>query len=489
MTVKASPENLQKLLLLGVKLYKIGDDALFFQNLGSRYFKRIFDAMRPQQIWDNFDMLLSIPIPSEEKIFWEPFALAVDWRGFRVSPKKCSAAQKERIEYLISELDTENARYRSNVLSYLNVCFEVNLLSKNQKVRIAQNLQKHSSPGILPAINNFYKFTYIRFFEPLNNKREIEAALKEYYFRESASLFENKDGQIAIQLSSETNFIRMSYSLLATCSVFNEGEWMFFELSADDCRILFENLRTAWFNIQRDVDNILDPNNDPWQDRVSTAQKTFLYLDKVLGEVIIPRVWKSDLFEQVLSFIRELENHFYFPISNISACCRSQKYSEDLLVEFIAALNDFDDKKFNSYSYAVFNAYRFAERKELPQPPLTWLDTLISVVHLKTDYTFCLACGILGSILDFSSLPEPECKILLTALENLLNSTSFTNSSDKFSMQDRYDYRLSAAFLAAEFYFCYQKRGKVIPAVLNEWYELSKSADELPGMRNIWMRF
>lgn len=42
--------------------------------------------------------------------------------------------------------------------------------------------------------------------------------------------------------------------------------------------------------------------------------------------------------------------------------------------------NPTDEKATIREAYAVFNAYRFAELKELPIPPSQWLDALISVV-------------------------------------------------------------------------------------------------------------
>lgn len=487
LTVKASPENLKRLLILGAELYKFGDKVLFFQKLGSRYFKRVFDAMLPQQILDNLDVLLSIQIPTKTKIFWESPALFVDWRGFKSSPKMCTSSLKEKLEYLISELDTDDANYRSNVLSYLNICLEVNLLSTSHKTRIAKNLQKHSTPGSLPATNNFYQFAYIRFLAPLNNRQGIEAALKEYYFKESTSLFEGDNGKIVIQLLQDTDFIRMAHSLLATCSVFNQSEWSFFDLSVDECKKLFENLFSAWESAKNKILDILSADNQ-WSEHAQVVKRTLVYLDKILGEVVIPRVLKSDLFERVLAFVRELEKHFQFPISNISSCCKQKKYGNDIFIEFLAALNECDVAKFKSYSYAVFNAYRFAERGELPPPPLPWLDVLISVVHMKSDNTFCKACGILGSIFDFCLPPPMQCDILLAALKNLLETTSFEGDSNRFSMRDRYDYRQAATYLAAELYCMFSKRKKEIPAVLKEWYDLSKSPEELPDIRNTWMR-
>ena len=145
-------------------------------------------------------------------------------------------------------------------------------------------------------------------------------------------------------------------------------------------------------------------------------------------------------------------------------------------------------QKFKIYSRAVYNAYRFAKRKELALPPMSLLSTLVSGIHMKSNETFCTACGTLGSILDFYTLPDSEKDLLLIALDDLLQSTSFNDESDRFLMQDRYDYRQATTFLAAKLYESHIKKNKEIPTVLQAWLDLGESDEEFPEIRNTWMK-
>ena len=488
LTVKASEENLQKILLLGVELYKIGNTILFFQDLGSHYFKRTFDAMKPRQILGNLEKILSISIPVQKKTFWQSPALYIDWRGFKTTYTECSSTLKDIIEHLISELDTENVWYRSEVLSYLNACLKVNLLSPTNKKEIAKNLKKYFVSTELPPIGNFYKFAYKLFLAPLNNKKEVEASLKEYYFEETRNFFKKQDGQFVIQLMPETGFVNMSHSLLSTCSVFNKKKWMFFDLSIDECRIILDNLLNAWKDSKQYIEQTLTATKIIDDELVNVVKATLHKLDQILGEVIIPRVLATNLESQTCSFIADLKQCYNFPIAEVALCISTQKYDKLLLFKTIAALNGQDKEKFEIYSRAVYNAYRFAKRKELAMPPLSLLTTLVSVIHMKSDETFCRACGTLGSILDFCTLHDSEKELLLIALDDLLQSTSFNDDSDRFLMQDRYDYRQAATFLAAKLYESYLKKNKEIPAVLQAWFDLGKSVEEFPEIRNTWMR-
>lgn len=488
LTVKASEENLQKILLLGIELYKIGNNTLFFQNLGSHYFKRTFEAMRPQQILANLENVLSIPIPVSEKIFWQPPALFIDWRGYKTTYAASSQPLKDIIEHLISELDTENVSYRSTVLSYLNVCFKVNLLSNKNKKEIARNLKKYFISTELPPIGNFYKFAYKRFFAPLNNKKEVEYSLKEYYFKETKSFFSSKDGHFVTQWPQQTNFVKMSYSLIATCSVFNKREWMFFDLTFDECKTILKNLENAWNDSKLYIKETLHSANLVYDERGEVVKDTLHKFDQILGEVIIPRILLNNGASQILAFVTDLKQYYDFPITEVAICASNRKYNNILLLNSITALNGQDKKKFEAYSHSVYNAYRFAKRKDLPSPPLALLNALISVIHMKTDETFCTACEFLGSILDFYTLTDIEKELLLIALDNLLRSTSFNDDSDRFLMQDRYDYRQAATFLAAKLYKTYIKKNKEIPTVLQAWLDLGESNEEFPEIRNTWMK-
>ena len=486
LTVKASEENLQKILLLGLDLYKIGNKTLFFSNIGSNYLKRTFKAMRPQQILDNLEKILSVTIPVQEIIFWKSPALFIDWRGFKTTCAEAKPILKDIIEHLISELDTENYKYRSNVLTYLNICFEVNLLSAKNKKEIAKNLKKYFVSKKLPPIDIFYKFVYKRFFASLNNKKEVEHSLKEYYFQETRSFFQKKDGQFVIQTYDQTNFNQMACSLISTCSVFNQKEWMFFDLSIDECKVIFDNLFHAWQDSKQYIKKTLTVTSID-DSPVDTVKSILHNLDQVLGEVIIPRILATNLEPQLLSFVADLKQYHDFPLTEVAICTSKHNYDESLLIKTITALNGQDKKKFKAYSYSIYNAYRFAKRKKIAKPPLSLLTTLVSVVNMKSDETFCKACETLGSILDFYTLPTTEKDLLLIALKDLLLSTSFNDGSDRFSMQDRCDYRQAAAFLAAKLYKSYIKENKEIPTVLQEWFDLGKSAEELPEIRNTWM--
>lgn len=485
LTTKAKPDNLQRIFDLGIELYKVNDDKFFFQRLGSRYFKRLFDAMSPQQIFSILDQLLSIPISLNQNGMWESPALFVDWRGFTVSPHDMTPQLKKTIQHLTEELDTDNAFYRSEVLHYLNLCIEINLLSASCKKTIAKVLWNHLTPPDFPQIANNYFFAYRRYLDPFNKNHEIDNVIKNYYFRTSMTVFEKSDMN-TLFWQDETPFVKMSKSLLATCSVFNKNEWMFFDLTTDECTLLFNNIKNNLNSIVS-IEKKCDSQVLFQDDANAMIKKTYQSIDMIFGTVIVPRLNDEKTLQDINEFVRDIEKIYCFPITAVAFMAKKGMYDFSYIVDTVSKFNESDYMVFYSYAYSIYNAYRFSKQKDLPTPPMQLFYALVSAVNMKSDRTFCSACTILGYILSVYSPPETECSIILHALKDLLRTTSFSDQNERFTIQDRYDYRQSAAYLAACMYRLYQKEKREIPPELQAWYDLRESKDELPDIRNTWM--
>ena len=487
LTIKATPDNLEKIFDLGIDLYGINDDTLFFRGLGTCFFSRLFEAMRPQQILNNLNRLLSIPIPVRPKGNWESPALAIKWRGFQSSPIEVDLQLMKTIHYLIEKLDSDSEYYRSEILHYLNVCYEINIVSKSEKKTIAKTLQKHLTAPIYPPIANYFYFAYKRFLAPLDKKIDTDDVLKKHYLQETHKIFEISEDTIRFQIMGETEFIRVSRSILATCSVFNSNEWMYFDLSSEESKSLFYNIKKSLEPAKKALVKKMNDDNCVFIDAKKTIKDTFHIIDMLFGEVIVPRIKDNKTLRDIKCFVRDFNHCHCFPITSVAFMAKRNEYDEDYVVEAFSAFRESDKTIFYSYAHSICNAYRFSERKDLPTPPLHLFQALVSAVNMKSDETFRTTCGVLGNILSCYSPPDTECRVILNALGYLLKATSFEDSNERFSIQNRYDYRQSAAFLAACMYRLYQKEKREIPPELQAWYDLRESKDELPDIRNTWM--
>ncbi len=497
LTIKASAENLSKILNLGIRLYKteINNKYNLFENLGTKYFNRLLDAMKPEQIFQNLQKILSIKIPfSNQVTFWQSPISNIDWRGFSSSAEQCPVVLKEIIDDLIQQLNNSNIQYRFNILLYLNTCISINILTQKQKKILANTLSKYILPnGVIPK-DYFYKFVYMDFLAPIKKKIDIIDILKKYYLESSKNIFQINNGELSVSII-ESAFIAMANSLITTCSVFNSKQKYYFNLSEEETVNLFQQIKITWDNQKQYIINWVQTSKQKVESTLfynefkDSILDTFIWIDKILGEVIIPRIKHKKTIREILNFIAEVEELFDLPCTEISLLSNRQKLFDDKIIyNTLSAFSSLDNKIFDSYAYSLFNAYRFAKNKCIGNPPMILLHTLINAIGIRSDACFRSACNIVGMILDYINLDKTTYDILLLYLNTLIDQTDFANSANRFTKADRYDYRKSSAFLAVKMYcFCLNKKID-IPSVLLKWNELAQSNKEFPSIRNIWMR-
>lgn len=490
LTVKATPENLQKVFELGMLICNsdINNKNLFFSNLGTVFFTRLWEAMSPEKIFTNLNTVLSITIPTnpQEHLFWQT-PVHIDWRGFHVLPKACSSELKDTVNHLILQLDTNDIWERSNVLLYLNVCWSLGILTPQQKLQIAKNLVKHAQPGELPSDNNFYKFAYKEFLSPLKRKYNVVDGLRLYYCNFNFSFYPETETGISFSVGTNSDIEKMGHSLLPTCSIFQKKSKNYIDLSECECWIIFENLQSAWNKSKSVIQKKIMASN--WTDRNAKDyfNNNLLWVDRILGEVIIPKISSIDRKNQITALVADIDALFHCPCAHVALTIHKKEYSQKLTHDIVSAITGTDITTFKSHSHALYMMYRFAKMKLIPTPPSQLFNALLCAIGMKSDLTFSHACGILGSILHYTRISNSERENLILFLQRLDKETSFNAQDSRFVLEDQYDYRQATAFLAAEFYKTYQS-DSAIPEVLQRWYEICHSTDEFPILRNTWTK-
>ena len=489
--VKASVDELEKIYDLGLLLFNLDIKGKFtlFNHLGSVFFKRLFDAMSPEHIFEKLRDILLIKVPYYSPEMISQLPISIDWRGFKSSPLKCSNTLRQIIDSLIIQLDNSDIQYRFYVLLYLNTCMEINIITNKQRKNIANILVKHIQPeGTLPN-DNFYKFSYMNFLAPVKDKIKLDFLLKKYYFETAKSFFQINDGKISINLS-DTNFITMAKSLIVTCSIFNIKDKLYFPFSEEESIKLFQQLKETWNKQKQSINNLINSKNNLLYSNIyDTIIETVKWLDKILGEVIIPRIGDQQIHGKINDFVMEVEESFDLPCANVALLAMSHNTNSDKYISnLMKALVSPDSQKFDSYTYSLFNIYRLAHNGMLDSPPEIVFSTLINVIGMKNDDCFIIACRIVGSILNYYEPNKTICSILLLYLKELIEQTDFRSPMNRFELINRYDYRQVSAFLAAKLYCIYIRKKELIPSILVEWQQLAQSCDEFPLIRNTWMR-
>ena len=487
LTVKASSENLQKIFDLGISLYKIKDriKIFLFSNKNEDFFKRLYNAMTPEQIFKNLYTILKVKFdyPKETKE-WPP-PLPKDWRGFQSSPEECPKDLKNTIDLIIQYLDNSDFIYRDQILEYIEICKLINILSDEQKGEINKILSKYNNDNLI-FDNKVIPVLDI-------NETNIDN-INGINFNE---LFINIVDNNGVKSLRTTYFIEQAQRIINIYSVFKIKDNINSILTTENNIKLYHQLKNKWNKQKQDIIGMLNDNNHHngifGINFINILQNSFICVDIMLGEVIIPRLNDQHVINNVKSFIDDIEKYFELPCANIAFLITQDSYSIENLYHYIInksmnAFCSFDYQKFDSYAYALFNAYRFAKEKMLPNPPDILLNTLINAIGMKSDPCFKSACSIVGSIFSLYEPDETMCEMLLIYLKELKEQTDFNSTSNRFVLSDRYDYRQAAMFLATKLYYVYVRRNETIPFILEEWKKIGQSNEEFPSVRNTWLR-
>ena len=495
LTVKASSENLQKIFDLGVLLYKIKSrqKIFLFSNKIEVFFKRLYEAMTPELIFNNLNTILGIKFDYPEESKELPPPLPKDWREFKSTPEECPKDLKNTIDLIIKYFDNSNFVYRDQFSEYIEVCKSINILSEDQKNKIDQILYKYNSNQDNIQWDKDYTFESLN-REELKSKQDY---INNYDFNEDFVTVVGDQNGRGLRRSF---FLEQANHLYNEYSFFQTNNDIDSQLNTEENIKLYLLLKKKWNNQKQDIIqflNSVNKKNDYFSKNINEIlHKPFICLDFMLGEIIIPRLEDHEIICDVKVFIKEIEVYFDLPRASVAYLIPQFRSNEKLniniydncLSKFITAFSSFDYQKFDSYAYALFNAYRFANKKMLPEPPEILLNTLINAIGMKSDPCFKSACSIVGSIFSFYEPDKTMCEMLLIYLKELEEQTDFNSTSNRFVLSDRYDYRQAAMFLAAKLYYVYKRKNEPIPAVLDEWKQIGQSNEEFPSVRNTWLR-
>ena len=499
LTVKASSENLQKIFDLGISLYKMKDriKIFLFSNKNNDFFSRLYNAMTPEQIFANLNEILKVKFNyTHETDAWPP-PLPKDWRGFQSSPDKCTKELKNTINFLLKSLDSSDRKYRVEILECIEVCESINILTKNQIRQRDKNLLQEDN-YVLFNLEERMKFEVAsaKNFKSLNGNTDNNN-FNELFNSNFNELFIDIDDYNGRKKYRTTYFIDQAQQIINKYSFFKTNNNTNSVLALYSNVELYHLLENKWNKQKQDIIGVLNDNNHHngifGIKFINNLQNSFICVDIMLGEVIIPRLNDQHLINNVKSFIDDIEKYFELPRANIAFLITQDSYSienlyHNIINKSINAFCSFDYQKFDSYAHALFNAYRFAKKQMLPNPPEILLNTLINAIGMKSDPCFKSACSIVGLIFSFYEPDKTMCEVLLIYLRKLKEQTDFNSSSNRFALSDRYDYRQAAMFLATKLYYVYVRRNETIPFILEEWKKIGQSNEEFPSVRNTWLR-
>ena len=486
LTAKASPKSLSTLLELGAYIEKtaLADYDLVFKDIHI-FYHRVITAMPSDLLFQHLELLLTIGFPPKKCYwrFWQNPLVSVDWQGLRKTPEDCSEAVVGLMNADIQTLLSDNLFERTAALLSLTICMDLGIATEEQRRQIAQNLSVHVGADGLPLVNRFYKHAFLSLLEPVVPRNVVADAIKKSFLGFDFVALTDEDVKNN-NCNSIPRIENYAYSILSTSSTVHSLPENHIELSYRECQTLFDNLQAG---LEKSLGRAKSAPLVEWTFSSGLKQRMkheLFFYDRILGEVIIPRLSKNAR-AKVAQWICKHEEKCSFLCARVALALYAEKDRGVLALEVASSFVAEDADVIKSGFRAFYNWCCIAKAKRL-SIPLDVLRDAVNVVAMRDGDAFFCACENLGKVIHLVPFPEDLEKLLLLQLDKLVDATAFDSASSRFDNDYRGDYRASAANLANQFYAKFLSDKRVLPKTIMTWRDICMSSNELVSVRRMW---
>ena len=481
LVVRVSPSFYQELFDLLIEIYHAQIAMSYIETPIRNYARRLLGAMSSELICNNLERLLRIDLPNNENDarFWtNPFS----YIALNESETKAIHANEfitSALEIWLERLDSSNEWKQKIAFIVLVIICDWGIMNSSQRQLYAETVFSNLNDSGLPSNTDYYPWVFLKISKYINRQNDIAKCLLNYYKNYDFSSISSPSYNQ--QLSLEVT----CYSILVNLSLTHGNPHAELEINPRDAMLLFTHISSA-------VNQFFMQRNNPTQKANqligTNLNNNLLLLDRIISEVIVPRLKDKKALKKIASFLFDVEKHHPFPSSQCALLCPNDTFPYALTQKFIVAISSTDQDFFNVYSWAILNSYIRAKKQLGPVVPSCVFSSLLTAVGMKSDDTFRLICQNIVAILDYYEMSTKELDLLLHYLECLKTETCFFTDSTRFSFESRYDYRIAACELAARVFKTFNKGMSSIPKILTDWEKTCHSSPEFSSLRSKWDR-
>ena len=479
LVVRVSQSFYQELFDLLIELFHAQISKSYNETQFHNFTRRLLGAMPSDLICNNLERLLRIELPNNgnDARFWtNPFSYIA------LSESETKAIQSNdsissALDIWLERLDSSDDWKQSIAFIALVIICDWGIMNSSQKKLYAEKVFSILNDSGLPSNTNYYPWVFLKVSKYIDKQDHIAKCLLKYYTKyDFSSISSSSNNQ---QLSLEVT----SYSILVNLSLTHGNPHAKLEINSRDAMLLFSHISRAVKDFFMQLNT---PTKKTNQFIGANLDNNLLLLDRVISEVIVPRIIDKKDLKEIASFLSDIEKYHPFPSSQCAMLCSNDAFPYALTQRFIVAISSADRDFFNVYSWAILNSYIRAKKLLGPVVPPCVFSSLLTAVGMKSDDTFQLICQNIVAILDFYEMNQQERDLLLHYLECLKNETCFFTNSSRFPFESRYDYRIAACELAARVFKTFSKSTSSIPKILSEWEIISHSSPEFSSLRSKW---
>ena len=484
---RAGVVSLELALDLGLKVYTLPARKVcpIYAGMG-RYLSRVLGAMTPERVYDRLVDLLAVEIPRDRQSHYDwQNPMRIDWRGFSRTGSPVSKELCEQVDKLLCALDTDDIQYRAEVLRYIHTCVEIGIVSAEQRARLSAVLVKNAECDGFVQNTHLYHVAFKTFFSPELSGDEIDRRLKAYYCEFRFPFFSKKDSEYPLLGWYGDPTPDFSSSILLSSSAWVRVDEYAVELGSDECKTILCNFTDSWRVNKERVLEVVSGRSQQIRNDEHMRMRIQNY-DRVLGEVILPRVTECDALMRFIGLLQDDSFEMLFPESAVVVKQLFKNDPGNWWREVKPKLLLSTASQFNQFADAVYCAYC----REIKKGNLERLEEIhmafIGIIANGNCREYESSCRILSKICKDFGLSDETLKVLDAVLLRLLQ-TMDDGDGGRFEDGERLYAYAKAVVLAARIY-CYERvhGGGCSRDGVNAWRNYCESDKAISVYRNDW---
>lgn len=405
---------------------------------------------------------------------------------FSVPPEMCPNDLTAKIDMLIEQVKTGSHTWRTHAFVILDRLHGLGILGEEQLRHFGNNILCHTGKDGMPDFGLVYPHGYLRYLAPSMERKHIEDLVRNKFLTFDFKLHPLSEGGWSFW---DENFEHVVDSMLDSTSVFAANPQLQIDLTSDEAMRLFRTFCTGFSASLEDARQRSNRPTFPGRGKLDVFKKYLERYDKVLGEIIVPRLDEStrQKAETWWKKMRDCEN-LCLPIADLALHGKDAVQRARITQEIMMAVSEEDKWLFNIHLQAYAYWVALASKGELPAAPQELQMEIIDVLGMRTGDFFGKVCRILRQVAESMVLTPNAESMLMASLVRLEVITRFSSKSQHFPLESRADDRESAACLAGRLYQVYGERNQAIPLALTKWKEVGDNPEELLSVRQAWRR-
>lgn len=368
-----------------------------------RWFTRLFDAARSQQLLTWIPTLLRFPLSmgsNEPEVSRHP---AFSWpdpmidfpcdsvRDIQEINPSLKTEINEAIDLLLLNTQTSMGETRQRALVRLYLVFHSNLMTEKQSEQFGDLLWEDSIKTGFPNLPDITLFNYLHLPSP--PEIDITSNLKQYLLslkpKKSVSFDESRISVHAPGVGQEDQMIHDASNMSHPVVLLPEEAQGKIEWSLSEAKEMWKDVYEWWNNDKHAIRHAVKHSSQPSihiLDYASYARHTTARIGQFLARVVLPHLDSSheEEWSQILSFLSETREDEIYLTTSLPYILLHRTDEYDMVLKTIQDdLSSNDEEKVKAAAAAISHWAYLGDEQQATHPPPKLIDDLVKRVVFR----------------------------------------------------------------------------------------------------------